>query len=40
MSARDQPRGPDGRFLSGDCEKDCQKRCAYPSQFSECEGDT
>ena len=31
------PRGPDGRWLSGDCEKDCQKRCAYPGQFSECD---
>ncbi len=29
-------RGPDGRFLSGDCEKDCQHACAYPGQFSEC----
>jgi hypothetical protein len=29
-------RGPDGRFLSADCEKACQHRCAY-RQFSECE---
>jgi hypothetical protein len=25
-----------GRFLSGDCERDCQEACAYPGQFSEC----
>jgi len=24
------------RQLSGDCERDCQTRCAYPGQFSEC----
>jgi hypothetical protein len=23
--------------LSGDCEIDCQERCAYPGQFTECE---
>lgn len=22
--------------LTGDCEIDCQERCAYPGQFSEC----
>ncbi len=25
---------PEG--LTGDCEKDCQERCAYPGRFSEC----
>ena len=30
-------RGPDGRFLSADCEKACQRECAYPGRFSECQ---
>lgn len=37
MPSPDNPtlreRGPDGRFLSADCEKACQLRCAYPGQF-------
>lgn len=30
-------RGPDGRFISGDCERDCQHRCAQPGRFTECD---
>lgn len=25
------------RKLTGNCEDDCQERCAYPGQFSECD---
>lgn len=24
--------------IPGDCETDCQEACAYPGQFSECDG--
>lgn len=32
----DRQRGPDGRFLSADCELACQHACAYPGMFNEC----
>lgn len=34
VDALSRAAGPD---LTGDCEDDCQVRCAYPGQFSECD---